>query len=212
MPHKKEIVKRKEKELKEIETIVSQIGTWSHEEVIGALRDFAREIVRELAELREKNITHELTGLTNRRFSDFFLKREFGRIKRYGGRLSIILIDLDELKFINDHYGYLEGDHALIKLANIIKSQIRESDVACHWGGDEFLIVCPGINAKQAEIIVERIKKMIKNTKIKDEKGLTISSGVTEVRGEDRSIKELFHRANEILRQEKKRKKATIEQ
>jgi diguanylate cyclase (GGDEF)-like protein len=205
MRHKREIVKKKEKELEEIEIIASQMGTWSHEEVVGALKDFATEIVKELAEVREMSITHEMTGLVNRRFSTFFLKREFKTVKRYGKkrRLSVVLIDLDELKFINDNYSHLDGDLAITKLANVIKSQIRGDDVACHWGGDEFLIVCPGVGAQQARELAERIRRMIKNTKIKNEKELSISAGVTDMAKKDKSINELLGRADKALYQAK---------
>jgi diguanylate cyclase (GGDEF)-like protein len=206
MRHKKEIAKKKKKRLQEIEEIVSQVDKWSPEEVIGTLKDFAKEIVQELAELREASMTHEMTGLVNRRFSTFFLKREFKTVKRYGRsrRLSIILIDLDELKFINDNYSHLDGDLAITKLANVIKSQVRGSDVACHWGGDEFLIICPGVDARQAGELAERIRKMIKKTKIKNEKKLSISAGVVDVTERDRNINDLLHRADKALYQAKK--------
>ena len=205
MRHKKEIIKKKEIQLGEIEEIISQKGTWSSEEIIGALKDFAREVVKEVAELREMSITHEMTGLANRRFSDFFLKREFKTVKRYGGkrRLSVILIDLDELKFINDNYSHLDGDLAITKLANVIRSQVRGSDVACHWGGDEFLIICPGVEAKQAGELAERIRKMIKKTKIKGEKELQISAGVTNMAESDRNVDEFLHRTDKALYQAK---------
>lgn len=205
MRHKKEIIKKKEKELEEIERIVSQMDGWPIEDVIGTLKDFAKEIVRELAEFREMSMTHEMTGLVNRRFSTLFLKREFKIVKRYGGRrrLSVILIDLDELKFINDNYSHLDGDVTITKLANVIKSQIRGSDVACHWGGDEFLIICPGVNAQQAGELAERIRRMIKKTKIKNEKELSISAGVTDMTKRDKNINELLHRADKALYQAK---------
>lgn len=207
MRHKKEIIKKKEEELRKIEEITSQKNNWSTEEVIGTLKDFTREVVRELAELRETSITHEMTGLVNRRFSDFFLKREFKTVKRYGGkrRLSVILIDLDDLKFINDTYGHIKGDLAIIKLANIIRSQIRGGDVACHWGGDEFLIICPGVNAEQAGKLVERIRKIVKKTKIEGKKKLSISAGVVNLIKKDKNTNELLHRADEALYQAKER-------
>lgn len=206
MRHKKEIAKKQKKELEEIESIASQMNNWPNEEIISALKSFAIDIVKELAELREMSMTHELTGLANRRFSIFFLKREFKTIKRYGGRrrLSVILIDLDELKFINDNYSHLDGDLAITKLANVIKSQIRASDVACHWGGDEFLIVCPGVGAQQAGGLAERIRMMIRKTRIKNEKELSISAGVIDMVEMDRNINELFHRADKALYQAKK--------
>ncbi|HSW35003.1 MAG TPA: diguanylate cyclase, partial [Candidatus Limnocylindrales bacterium] len=100
-----------------------------------------------------------LTGLLNRRSLDETLNGEIGRHSRYGGVFSFILIDLDSLKNINDHYGHLAGDELLRQIGQIIQNTIRESDRAFRHGGDEYAIVLPQTPIESALKVAERIRQ-----------------------------------------------------
>lgn len=99
------------------------------------------------AELREKNvqlerlsITDPLTGLANRRFADWFLAREVERARRHGNALSVILGDLDHFKRVNDGFGHTVGDAVLRHVGNVLSRQVRKTDMAARFGGEEFLL------------------------------------------------------------------------
>jgi len=105
--------------------------------------------------------TDSLTGLVNH--STFYseLDREIHRCRRYGSSLSLVMIDLDELKKINDAYGHLAGDAALRFVANQITHCIRETDVAARYGGDEFALVFPNTDILEATVVADRLVKMV---------------------------------------------------
>lgn len=100
--------------------------------------------------LQEQAIRDPLTGLHNRRYLDETLPRELSRAKREGQPLAVILLDLDHFKMINDTYGHAAGDEVLKTLSDILMDGARESDVVCRYGGEEFLVVLPGMSPDQA--------------------------------------------------------------
>ncbi len=100
-----------------------------------------------------------LTGLLNRRSLDEILPSEIGRHSRYGGVFSLIILDLDSLKSINDNYGHLAGDELLRQTGNIIKNTIREADQAFRYGGDEFAVLLPHTHMDSAMKVAERIRQ-----------------------------------------------------
>jgi diguanylate cyclase (GGDEF)-like protein len=108
-----------------------------------------------LAQLSE---TDPLTGLYNARGLLARLDAELARGRRYHQPLALLLVDLDGLKQINDRYGHHAGDAALVRLADVIRSQLRETDVAARWGGDEFAILAPNTSQVSALALAERIR------------------------------------------------------
>ena len=100
-----------------------------------------------------------LTGLLNRRSLDELLQSEIGRHSRYGGMFSMIILDLDSFKSLNDNYGHLAGDEVLRKIGNMIKMAIRESDQAFRYGGDEFAVLLPQTPMDAAYKVAERIRQ-----------------------------------------------------
>jgi diguanylate cyclase (GGDEF)-like protein len=102
-----------------------------------------------------------LTGLANRRTLDEALPREIARAGRLGGRLSLIIADLDHFKSINDEYGHVTGDQVLALTAAVFGSQSRPYDLAARYGGEEFVLVLPGATTEDAIAIAERIRKEI---------------------------------------------------
>ncbi len=118
--------------------------------VHGALRD------RTLTSL---SLTDELTGLGNRRALEQALRRELARASRSGKPLSVLWLDLDDFKELNDRFGHQWGDAALRAVARVLQRCCRASDVACRVGGDEFVVVLPGVNRLEAERVVRRISR-----------------------------------------------------
>jgi len=112
-------------------------------------------------------LTDGLTGLLNHRAFHDRLKNEFDRFLRYGTFLSLILLDLDNLKEINDSYGHPQGDVVLRGIGNILKETSRESDILARYGGDEFVVILPQTNAKNALTLAERIRSKVARTEFK---------------------------------------------
>jgi len=116
------------------------------------------EGVRRIAELEQETVTDPLTGLFNRRYLDRRIEEEVARAERYGTPLSVVLLDLDHFKNINDSYGHDAGDQVLRRFAKTIRGALRESDFVARFGGEEFLVVAPHTGLADAEILAERLR------------------------------------------------------
>ncbi|GAQ95709.1 diguanylate cyclase (GGDEF) domain-containing protein [Thermodesulfovibrio aggregans] len=139
---------------------------------------------RERDKIFEIAIRDPLTSLYNRNFIEDALKRAIGSAKR-GEIYSLLFIDMDDLKKINDSFGHLSGDNAIRAVSKAIKNNIRESDIAARWGGDEFIVLLKG-DIEGAKAVAERIFSSIKNIKL-DFGGqvinLSVSIGITTIDG-----------------------------
>lgn len=102
-----------------------------------------------------------LTGLYNRNYFNDTVAREIERAKRYGDKLSIIMIDINDFKLINDTYGHLHGDGILREFGSMLSKAARKSDIVCRFGGDEFLIVAPKADCETYSTLANRIKKEV---------------------------------------------------
>ena len=107
--------------------------------------------------LRRQAIRDDLTGLFNRRYMEETLERELHRVTRLGIPLGLAMMDLDHFKEYNDTFGHHAGDELLRALGRLIRSQVREDDIACRFGGEEFLIIMPGASQ---EVTLERTEQM----------------------------------------------------
>ena len=107
--------------------------------------------------LEEQSITDALTGLKNRRFFDERLHEEFRRAQRYGDYLSLIMIDLDNFKQVNDRFGHPAGDGVLREAAALIRASIRDPDICARYGGEEFAVILPKTHMSGALAVAERI-------------------------------------------------------
>ncbi len=154
-------------------------------------------------------ITDELTQLYNYHYLQLRLEQEISRIKRYPAPLSIVMIDVDNFKKINDNFGHPFGNYVLKEVANIIKKYTRNNvDIPIRYGGDEFLLILPQTDLKGAVTVAERIRKAIEEHKF-EEKGITtevrISGGVAGMNPEDTFTKEeLIKKADDALYRAKK--------
>jgi len=151
--------------------------------------------------------TDELTGLRNRRdFMTTFL-REWGRAKREQTPLGILMIDIDYFKDLNDTYGHINGDVALVQVAQIIKSQAkRPADMVARWGGEEFSVILPNTHKEGVGIVAEEMRRSIENHKLllcgQNPIGITVSIGtncITPARDETCSAEDFISDADKAL-------------
>ena len=155
--------------------------------------------------LKEISELDSLTKIANRRKIDSFLEAEIDRSGRFNLPLSIIMIDIDLFKKVNDTYGHKVGDEVLKKLAEILSSSIRKYDLVGRWGGEEFLIICPNSDIKQSFILAQKIKDRICEYKfeIMHNKNITVSCGLAQYKNNgtldnfiNKADKELYNAKN----------------
>jgi diguanylate cyclase (GGDEF)-like protein len=148
--------------------------------------------------LEKDRITDKLTTLYNRYYLEEQITHHIDLYNRYTRKFSIIFLDIDFFKKINDTYGHEKGDDVLSEIANIIKKEIRDVDLPFRYGGEEFIILLPEIDLQRAIKIAERIRKSIENHKFQVDRQITISAGVAEYqKGE--SVREFISRADNYL-------------
>lgn len=144
----------------------------------------------------------DLTGIMNRRVFDIEFKRDFANAKRYNKALSLITIDLDHFKAINDKHGHFFGDLILKMFAKEVTSMLREGDIFSRWGGDEFCVILPETSGINAMKVAEKIRFAVKNIHVKTDKNpiyFTVSLGVTEIHREDKDAMIMIDRADKAL-------------
>ncbi len=132
--------------------------------------------------LREQSIRDPLTGLYNRRYMEEALKQHLSRVTRQLHPLGIIMIDIDRFKNFNDTYGHAAGDLLLRELGQLLQRHIRGEDVACRYGGEEFILIIPGISLEIAQQRAEYLRQEAKQLRLQDNgqsyEGITLSLGV----------------------------------
>lgn len=135
--------------------------------------------------LAQKAKVDGLTGLWNRAFFDGRWAEEFARASRYGQPLSVMLIDCDRFKSINDDFGHPAGDSLLQGLARIIQRECRQTDLACRYGGEEFIVIMPGTDADEATVLAERIRVGVESATWPrhPQRRVTLSAGVVGCSG-----------------------------
>ncbi|MCI5131407.1 MAG: sensor domain-containing diguanylate cyclase [Candidatus Electrothrix sp. EH2] len=158
----------------------------------------------ENARLFKQSVMDALTGIYNRAYFDNFLLHSTEEARRDKGKLSLMLIDVDKFKIFNDTYGHQVGDVVLQSVAQEIKKNVRKNDVAARYGGDEFAVILPGAGREEAGSLGERINRAIYENKVihktdsgKDILNITVSVGVAELTGRDRT--ELVENADKAL-------------
>lgn len=176
----------------------------NEDESISMLTIFRDITDRKLMEekMRFMATTDELTGFYNRRYFIESANKELKRTERYDRHFSLLMLDIDHFKKINDSYGHAAGDLALRHLASIINKNLREVDITGRLGGEEFCILLPDTKLDNAVLLAERLKKNIESAPLKSyDKAitLTVSIGVTAYSSDTNNIDELLKRADEGL-------------
>lgn len=159
---------------------------------LGVIASFAIENAVNRTRLVRSGLTDFLTGWHNRRYLHERLKEELSRAQRSRTGVACVLIDLDHFKQVNDQYGHLAGDVALREAANRINHQIRGSDAAARFGGDEFVVLAPAVSQEQAGLLAERMRQAVCSEPLELSAGvqhrLTVSIGVAVMRMNGQAI------------------------
>ena len=157
--------------------------------------------------LEHMAVTDELTGLANRRFFIWQAKRQMAQSSRSDQPLSLLMLDIDHFKNVNDTYGHEAGDNALKKVSAILQSALREGDQCGRMGGEEFAVLLPQTSAESAGNVAERIRVLIENLSILTSSGscsVTVSVGVATRSDQTKDIDSLMQKADEAMYQAKR--------
>lgn len=129
------------------------------------------------------SLTDALTGLWNRRHFDFRLEEESRRAERYRSPLSLLIIDVDRFKLVNDRFGHLQGDRVLRRIAELVRDEFRGSDVVCRYGGEEISVIAPNTRLEEAAALAERVRARIASSEMPGMGGVrvTISAGIASL-------------------------------
>jgi diguanylate cyclase (GGDEF)-like protein len=157
-----------------------------------------REQLTVTAKLLALSTTDQLTGLVNRRRLDEDLSVQKGLNERYGDLFSIIIVDIDYFKSVNDEHGHLVGDAVLQTIARLLSEGVRKTDVVGRWGGEEFLIICPKTDLAQAMHVAENLRQKIEHHTFAQVGQKTASFGVSSIQIEE-SLESIIHRADLAL-------------
>jgi len=130
--------------------------------------------------IEEMSITDYLTKLYNRREIESVIETEITRADRYSTNFSIVFIDIDKFKNINDTFGHNVGDDVLVELSKILKLKSRKTDTVGRWGGEEFIIVCSETDIDGAFDFANNLRETIENHKFLTVKQVTISCGISQ--------------------------------
>ena len=139
-----------------------------------------------------------LTSVYNRYMFEEFLQKELNRARRYGRPMSLIMVDVDYFKQINDDFGHKTGDSVLAQVAATLKRHVRDSDIVARWGGEEFVIILPDMTKKNALVLADKLRETIAGCAYGNGITLTCSFGVTAFREGD-TVDTVFNRIDKAL-------------
>lgn len=166
-----------------------------------------REIENLQTSLLDQAVRDPLTQLHNRRFLNEAIEQEFHHAQRASETLSVILLDIDHFKIINDTFGHLAGDTCLVMLANLIRQYIRKSDISCRYGGEEFLLLLPATNAEGATQYAERLRDLVAHQVLTvdgEQIQFTVSLGIASFPEDGASYTEIINKADDAMYMSKK--------
>jgi diguanylate cyclase (GGDEF)-like protein/PAS domain S-box-containing protein len=215
-----ELVRDSEGNPLHIQSVVRDISQRKQDEE--ALKILNQQLSLQIAEveqlqirLREQALHDPLTGLYNRYYLSEMLGREFAQMERESHHLSIIISDVDHFKVVNDTYGHHAGDKLLVEIASLFVASTRSSDIACRYGGEEFLLILPGTPADVAALRAEKLRQKCAELCIQHEGQnirATVSFGVASYPDHGNAPEEILIKADKALYQSKKsgRNRVTI--
>ena len=152
----------------------------------------------DLDDLQRLASADPLTGLANRRGGGEDIAAEISRARRQNTALSCVLLDIDHFKDVNDTFGHQAGDHVLREISALLRRTVRAYDILIRWGGEEFLVVLPGVELEQARKLAERIRNAVEALPLVGIGGVTVSGGVAAL-GTDYSFEAMFEAADRRL-------------
>lgn len=153
-------------------------------------------------QFRHLSRTDRLTGLNNRGYWEEELKREYVRHRRYGSSASLVIFDIDHFKKVSDTYGHQAGDTVIQSLAKIVSEQIRDTDIAGRYGGEEFVVLLPDVDAAGGRVFAERLRGVVERLQISHEGQVipfTVSLGVADLSEPCHDHQQLIERADQAL-------------
>ncbi|MFA4854074.1 MAG: diguanylate cyclase [Candidatus Omnitrophota bacterium] len=179
----------------------------------GFILGYVSELQKKLGREIEYSAYHDkLTGCVNYTWIVEFLEKEIARSRRFIKEFSIILIDIDHFKSINDTYGHLVGNDALAAFANVIKDNLRSMDIVGRYGGEEFLIILPELGSNGALVVLERIRRKLSEARITSRRlkesisiSLQFSAGVASFPYNANNARDLIKLADDVLYQAKQK-------
>ncbi|HCG88906.1 MAG TPA: GGDEF domain-containing protein, partial [Alteromonas macleodii] len=160
-----------------------------------------RDLEAVVEKLTQLSTQDALTGLKNRRYFTQRAKAAWQNYKRHNHTFSLLIVDIDFFKRINDEYGHHVGDTVLVKIARILEDSLRESDVIARWGGEEFLILLPSLKVQEAFWVAEKLRKAVADYEIDAPPysvSATITCGVADIRDYD-SVEACIHAIDKKL-------------
>ena len=166
-------------------------------QLIGVTRDITERRHFE-DELNRLAVTDPLTGIWNRRQGEVLFTADLAEARRYGPPLSLLMIDIDHFKEINDTHGHQAGDQVLIELCGRISGNLRSSDVFARWGGEEFVILMRNCTIGDAAPLADKIRSLVAHTPFGGLGSVTVSIGAAELRAED-DLASWMRRADDAL-------------
>lgn len=187
-------------------TTIVKTGSGRSRFYAAIIRDISEQEKAE-GELLRLATTDPLTGVLNRREFTALAEQEALRSRRYGRPLSIMIMDIDHFKKLNDTYGHAAGDKALQRFSSICCNALRNIDVFGRWGGEEFVALLPETTVEQAEVIAERLRRLVSENVLTYEEhkiSLTVSIGLAQYRDGESGIEEPLARADAAVYDAKK--------
>lgn len=160
--------------------------------------------------IEKLSITDQLTGLSNRLKLDEFFDHALAQAQRYQRPLSVVMLDIDHFKRVNDEFGHHVGDQVLVSLAQLVKQRIRASDLLGRWGGEEFVVICPDTQLNGARLLAEQCREVIAVHGFVEVEHLTCSFGIAQWRDNEKGDA-LFKRVDKALYQAKDKGRNRVE-
>ena len=155
---------------------------------------------RYFEKVRQLAYVDGLTGIFNRRYFEMRMAEEIERAQRYENELSVIMIDIDNFKKLNDEFGHLLGDEALRQVSTIFAHNLRKADIACRYGGEEFVILAPQTSGDHAHAVAEKLRKVVEGWSFPGvPRPVTITAGVCSFPANGRTRDELVKAADDAL-------------
>jgi len=166
--------------------------------------EFLTDLVRWGEKARKRAITDELTGVFNRHFLEKSIQNLFASVKKKKKSLSLVMVDLDNFRKINEYYGHETGDRIMLAVVEVFKKHLRKRDIIARYGGDEFTVVLPQTGLKEAEELAWKICREVRKLTILREIGgpidmITTSQGIASYPENAKNIKDLRERADQAL-------------